>query len=211
MQLLFRTSTTAEQYVSRELWRSASLPRCPRHPGGGCGLSRHGTYRRVSPSGVRIARFRCPKDKVTFSLLPEFLASRFSSTLEEAEQAALQVERRAGTMAELAAEVRPAVEPDDDHVPGAVRWLRRRARAVESTLRVVARLRPAAFGAQPLTLAGLHEAHGGAALVWLRVEFSEHLDDLPPPVGFGRSVRRGSRWRNRTPHEGGADPPGDLR
>jgi hypothetical protein len=31
-----------------QLWRSASLSRCPLHPKGGCGFARHGIYATLS-------------------------------------------------------------------------------------------------------------------------------------------------------------------
>ncbi|MFZ0788621.1 MAG: hypothetical protein WAM94_03245 [Chromatiaceae bacterium] len=48
-------------------------------------MARHGTYRRVSPLGTRIARWYCPTGPRTFSLLPDCLAARLSGTLSEVE------------------------------------------------------------------------------------------------------------------------------
>jgi hypothetical protein len=62
------------------------LERCPLHPEGGCGLAAHGSYARVRPAGIRVARLRCPKARITISLLPDFLAARLSGTLAEVEQ-----------------------------------------------------------------------------------------------------------------------------
>ena len=78
-------SVTSEGYVTEQGWRTATLERCPLHREGGCGLARHGSYPRVRPAGIRVARFWCPKAGVTISLLPDFLASRLSGTLAELE------------------------------------------------------------------------------------------------------------------------------
>ena len=81
VQLRFDTGLAGAEYVTRELWRRAILPRCPLHPRGGCGLARHGSYARKRPAGTRIARWYCPQGHRTFSLLPDHLAARFPGTL----------------------------------------------------------------------------------------------------------------------------------
>ena len=43
----------------RESLASGKPECCPRHPGGGCGFARHGTYRAVAPAGMRVARWYC--------------------------------------------------------------------------------------------------------------------------------------------------------
>jgi hypothetical protein len=53
----YETTLTSERYVTEQAWRAASLERCPLHPEGGCGLAGHGSYGRVRPVGVRVARF----------------------------------------------------------------------------------------------------------------------------------------------------------
>ena len=93
VQLRFRTGLTGAQYVKAEGWRSASLPRCPNHLGGGCSLARHGTYTRKTPSGTHIARWYCPESHTTFSLLPDCLAARLPGTLAELEDAVATAER----------------------------------------------------------------------------------------------------------------------
>ena len=84
-------------------------------------FSRHTAYARVEPAGMLIARWYCEEGHTTFSLLPDCLALRLSSTLAAVEEVALAVERRAGSMEALAAELRPDIE-----MQGAVRWVRRR-------------------------------------------------------------------------------------
>ena len=78
-----KTGLTGEQYVTVQGWRNATLVRCPHHPGGGCSLARHGTYRRKTSAGVRIARRCCPESHTTFSLLPDCLAARLPGTLAD--------------------------------------------------------------------------------------------------------------------------------
>ena len=79
VQLRFETGLAGAEYVTRELWRRAILPRCPLHPRGGCSLARHGSYARKRPAGTRIARWYCPQGHCTFSLLPDYLAARLHS------------------------------------------------------------------------------------------------------------------------------------
>jgi hypothetical protein len=85
VQLRYACALTGAHYVTQQAWEQASLPRCPLHPQGGCGLARHGTYRRVSPPGTRIACWYCRRGHRTFSLLPDCLAARLSGTLSEVE------------------------------------------------------------------------------------------------------------------------------
>ncbi|MHB8879803.1 MAG: hypothetical protein ACYC8T_39445, partial [Myxococcaceae bacterium] len=144
MQLRLDCQLTAEEYVSQRFWERASLPPCPIHPGGGCGFCRHTAYERKYPSGTWVARGYCRLGHVTVSLLPDCLASRLSSTLPEVEAVAKLVERRDGTLDEVAAQLRPAAadEPDADHIRGALRWMRRRCRPVVAALVALAGLMP---------------------------------------------------------------------
>jgi len=197
----------AEEYVSQRFWEQASLASCPLHPAGGCGFSRHTSYERVHPPGARIARFRCPTARVTFSLLPDCLASRLPSTLVEVEEAVEGVERRGGTMAELGAELRPA-EEEVDRVQGAVRHLRRRCQSVYGALVTIIGLLPDRFVGHPPTISGFRAALGVEhVLVALRELVAEHLRNLPPPLGFGPRPTRRKRPLRRLQQEAGADPP----
>lgn len=88
MQIPLRTRSSAEQYIVRREWVTARLEQCPLHPLGGCGFARHGTYRRVTPFGTRIARWYCPRGhKTAFSLLPDFLAARLPGLLDSIDAA----------------------------------------------------------------------------------------------------------------------------
>ena len=128
MQLRFATGLTSEDYVTRQAWQDASLERCPLHPRGGCGFSRHGTYERVHPPGTRIARWYCRQGQQTFSLLPDCLAARWPGTLVEFEAAVNDTEA-ARSLEAAAAAYRPEIE-----LPGVLRWLRRRRRTVTALL-----------------------------------------------------------------------------
>ena len=68
-----------------------------------------------------VARWYCEQGHVTFSLLPDCLASRLSSTPGAVEQVASAVEQRETSIEVMAAKLWPDIE-----VQGAVRWVRRR-------------------------------------------------------------------------------------
>ena len=87
---------------------------------GGSGFARHSTYSRVSPPGTQVARWHCPADQRTFSLLPDCLAARLSGTLAEVEAVVRAVERAAGPKA-ARGELRLDIE-----LPAVLRWVRRR-------------------------------------------------------------------------------------
>jgi hypothetical protein len=197
VQLRFNTGLAGEQYVTRELWRHATLDRCPLHPRGGCGFARHGTYPRKSPSGTYIARWYCPRGHQTFSLLPDHLAARFPGTLREIEQVVAAAERASSVQA-CANELRP----DPVSLPSAMRWVRRRLKPVRLLLPIVVAMVPQHLQGCAPTIEAVHErlvvasATGSAtapvadsALVRLRDLLSSHLAALAVPVGFNH--RRG--------------------
>ena len=67
MQISLHTASSAETYVTNHEWRIAKLPKCPLHPKGGCSFARHGSYPRVIPRGLRIARWYCPEGHRTLT------------------------------------------------------------------------------------------------------------------------------------------------
>lgn len=205
VQLRLATVLSSEQYIATREWRSASMSRCPRHPGGGCGFARHTAYPR-SPLGAWVARYRCPQDHVTFSLLPDCLPSRFGGVLADLEQ--VIVLQEAGSAEAAANLLRSPEEPDAVTLVSAVRWVRRRSRLVHAGLRGVFGLLPQLFaGIEPTVTAA--RAHLGALFVLglLREIAAAHLHALPPPLGFGpRPQRRGTRPA-RLHHSTGPDPP----
>lgn len=139
---------------------------------------------------------------MTVSLLPDFAASRLSSSLEEVEQVAVTV--TAATSLEAAAS---ALRPDIE-LPGAVRWTRRRASAVRATLVTVVGLLPAVLAGVELTIPAFRSAlNVERVLPALRERATAHLVHLPPPVGFGPRTRPRSRAPAEVQHEVGPDPP----
>ena len=191
---------TSESYVLREGWREASLLNCPIHGGLECGFSRHGSYGRVRPAGIRVARCRCPTARVTFSLLPDFLASRLSGTLDEVEQVVCTTE--AARSVEAAADVlRPDIE-----LPGAVRWVRRRLSPVRTALLVISTLLP---GLLPVTgdLRAVRSHLGSEhALMELRGMAEKYLGEIRWPVGLSPPKAGGVPRGGPRQHEVGADP-----
>lgn len=204
MQLRHRTALTSDQYITEQAWQMATLERCPLHLEGGCGLVRHTTYSRVEPPGMQVARYYCRKGHTTFSLLPDCLASRLSSTLAEVEQVVIAAEG-APTLEQAAAEVRPDIERQ-----GAVRWLGRRLGPVRAALLAIATLLPWTLGGVT-TLTQAQSALGRPTLARLREIAGPQLGSLPPPLGLGPRTRPRRSRQNRFQHEAGADPPGDRR
>jgi hypothetical protein len=180
VQLRFHSGHTSEDYVTLQLWRNASLPRCPLHRKGGCGFARHGTYLRLDPPGTRIARWYCPKGHCTFSLLPDHLAARFPGTLKDIETVVAAVERAPSF--EAAAN---ALRPDDVTLATALRWIRRRVRLVHTLLTIVSSLLPEqCLGASPTVQSFRIRLACEPVLIPLRDLTSAHLHGLPRPLGF---------------------------
>jgi len=155
------------------------LPFCPFHPEGGCGFARHTPYEQVDPPGCLIARWYCRLATRTISLLPDLLCSRLPGVLADVE-AVVAVE--AAPSREAASEtVRPDIE-----LPGALRWIRRRAQLVHAGLAAAIGLLPTLLVGYKPTVTSVRLALGAeVALVRLRLELLPHLAALPPPLGFG--------------------------
>lgn len=137
VQLRFDTGLAGAEYVTRELWRLATLPHCPLHPRQRCGFTRHGTYSRKSPQGTLIARWYCRLGHCTFSLLPDHLAARFPGTLQAIEEVVATVQA-APTLVGCVEQLRP----DPVSLPSALRWIHRRLRLVRPLLPLVVTLLP---------------------------------------------------------------------
>lgn len=232
VQLRFDTGLAGERYVTEELWRLARLERCPLHPGGGCGLARHGSYARKTPAGTRIARWYCREGHCTFSLLPDHLAARFASTLADLEQVVEAAEAAPSRQACV-----DALRPDGVGLPGALRWLDRRVAAVGALLVAAVTLLPEALAGCAPTIAALRErlppeapatpTVAGASstpppvptpatsssaadpvLPRLRRMLGAHLQALRWPLGFAhRTVVIGAAARRRQQHPGPDPPP----
>jgi hypothetical protein len=224
VQLRFDTGLAGEQYVTRELWRQARLERCPLHPRGGCGFTRHGTYQRKSPPGTYVARWYCRLGHQTFSLLPDHLAARFPGTLAEIERVVAAAERASSVQA-----CADALRPDPVSLPSAMRWVRRRVARVHALLPIVVAILPQHLQGCAPTIQAFHErlvaatpaagsvtpavvdsAPGSApssVLVRLRDLLSVHLAALAYPLGFRhRSCNAGEHHGGLQQHMG-PDPP----
>ena len=189
MQALWKGFDAADRYVTDRAWEKAVLYECPFHPQGGCGLRKLGTYRRVAPEGVRVARFWCPLARRSVSLLPAFLAARMPGTLDEVEAVVLAVEQ-AGSIAAAVEQVHPA---DAERAIGPVcaeRSIRRRVQPVCAALLAVITLLPERFRGIMPTIAALREALGtDRVLVAVRCIAEQHLGALPTPLGFLHRAR----------------------
>jgi hypothetical protein len=184
VQLLWKCPLSDERYVSERAWEKATLDSCPFHPEGGCGLERLGTYERIVPAGVRVARWWCPREGASISLLPSFLAARWSGTLDAVEAVVATVE----AVGSVAAAVDVVHPPDADDPVGlvcALRSIRRRVSAVRAALLAIATLMPERFAGVRPTLASFRELLGPQrVLVVVRELADRYLGALPVPLGF---------------------------
>jgi len=160
LQFALRTQSPPAAYIAKKEWCAARLPACPLHPQGGCSFARHGSYPRVTPQGVRIARWYCPEGHRTFSLLPDFLAARLPGLLSDIESVLL--EAKSARSLEAAADTLRGFAVT---LPSALRWLRRRIRAIEAGLQAFDPLSPelpisvlACLPARRSDLCGLRQA-----------------------------------------------------
>ena len=158
---------------------------------------------RKSPRETRVARWYCPQSKTTFSLLPDCLAARLPGTLDALEAVVAHAERASSLEAAANALRRDAV-----HLPGAVRWVRRRVRLVHHVLTVVPDLLPDLLEPGVAGIGAVRDRLGtDSALTALRGLVAPQLPVLPAPLGFccHRSEATG---RNRAfQQKMGPDPP----
>lgn len=204
MQIPLRTASSVEVYITNREWREARLSACPVHPSGGCSFARHGTYARVTPRGLRVARWYCPEGHRTFSLLPDFLAARLPGLLTAIEDTVI-----AAGLAKSVEAAADALRGDDVTLPSGVRWLRRRVRAVQAALDAVS---PRGQTAPPTALARCSALQTeravldhGPLLLGLRRSLSPQvLYTLPVPLGFRSSRDPGGSWK-RVQHKMGPD------
>ncbi len=106
MQIVWKCPLSDERYLIEKAWERAIIGSCPFHPEGDCGVVKLGSYARVAPEGIRVARFWCPRARASISLLPSFLAARLSGTLAAVEDVVARVEQ-AGSIAKAVDAVHP--------------------------------------------------------------------------------------------------------
>lgn len=198
MQIPLRTQSSVEAYIAGQEWRDVCLHACPLHPSGGCSFARHGSYARVTPQGVRIARWYCPEGHRTFSLLPDFLAVRLPGLLTDVEHAVS--EAHSARSLEAAADMLRGFEIT---LPSALRWLRRRVRTVQTSLDTLSRLLPPASATVAASDSALQLDTGqGNVLLGLRCSLPlPFLYRLAAPLGFQSKQNA----RDGTQHDMGPD------
>lgn len=177
MQIRYPVELTVEEYVEQQAWKQAKLDRCPFHPEGGCGFTRHGSYPRKFPEYCLIPRWFCPCAHRSISLLPDFFASRFPGTLDEVEETVNKA-RHYSSQEEAAAALRPEIS-----LPSALRWLRRRLGYVRAILTILVGLLTTECAADLESFC--RKFNTEKILTKLRNIAGEHLHSLPPIVGFG--------------------------
>lgn len=203
VQLRFDTGLAGAEYVTRELWRQATLNCCPLHPRGGCGFARHGTYARKTPANTLIARWYCPLGHQSFSLLPDHLAARFPGTLAEIEQVVATVQA-APSLSACVEQLRP----DPVSLASALRWIRRRLAPLRALLPRVVTLLPQRFAGCSPTITSLRQRLGVDELLpALRGTLERHLHVLARPLGFADRAALPSARPGGHQHDMGPDPP----
>ncbi len=202
MQIRYATNLSAEQYVRQKAWHAATLNQCPLHPRGGCAFRKNGTYRRKHPAGTKIARWYCAVGHMSFSLLPDCLASRLSGSLIKIEDVLTEVENS------------PSQEAAEDNkridliLPSALRWIRRRIFLVKASLSMLIELLPGLFAdCHPSILSFQSALNVDYALPELRQVASSYLPVLPPPLGFGPRAKTKKSKKSHFQHKTGTDPP----
>jgi hypothetical protein len=138
-------------------------------------------------------------------VLPDFLPSRFSGTLDEIEAAVVTFEQ-AETLTAAADLVRPPEAAEDGAEPltleATTRWLRRRVRAVVACLVAMAGLYPELFAGCGATVTAFRSVLSTeSALVSLRGIGASELAYLPPPLGFGPRPQPRQYCKRRAPHK----------
>lgn len=134
-------------------------------------------------------RFRCPESGATISLLPAFLASRMSCTLDEIESVVDAVDGAPSVRAAVEV-VRPATDDDAVTSISAARWVRRRVRSIRAALLALVTLVPELARCAPTLVAIRAQLGVTRVLVTLRAIATSHLHALAPPLGLCGRGRR---------------------
>lgn len=211
MQLRFASTLTLEQYVTTRAWKQATLAACPLCAPGKCRLAPLAPYMRKLPVVAFVARFYCRVQRTTFSLLPDFYASRVPGLLDDLERAAATVE--AGGRTEHSANtLRPADAPAAVTLGAAVAWVRRRVRWVRVLLAVAGSLFPELFAGVERSVEAFRAKLGtSSVLVALRGICARHLHALPLPLGLNPPAPVASPRRRASRQPMGPDPPAKAR
>lgn len=203
VQLRFEPKLTFEEYLSQRAWLGATLSRCPIH-GDGCRPRRHGCYWRKFPQPIAIARFYCPPAHTTFSLLPDFLSSRYRGELLEFEQVCVEAESEDSVS--VANAIRPVENAAVITARSAARWVERRRVLFVIMLRAL-------LGVAVEQIQGVRTAselrerlHANEAMVALRAIVALNLASLPPPLGFGPWPNAEKYRASRAPHAMASEP-----
>lgn len=168
---------TFDEYREQQAWKDVQLSQCPFHPEGKCGFAEHGTYPRKFPEYCLIARWYCPTEHRTVSMLPDFFPSRFPGTLDEVEQA-VNIADASASREQAAEALRSEIT-----LPSALRWLRRRIKYVQEILNILAGLLCTQC---PPDLPSFRKKYDlKFVLSHLRSIAGDHLQTLPPIIGFG--------------------------
>lgn len=184
MQIRYPVDLTVEEYIEQKAWQQAELDHCPFHPDGGCDYTKHGTYPRKFPNHCLVVRYYCPEAHQTIGLLPDFFASRLPGTLDEVEHA-VNIAEASGSLEEAAFTLRPEIS-----LPSGLRWLRRRLKYVSEILTILTGLFVTECSPELSSFCKVHKTKN--VLTGLRAIAGEHLQSLPPIIGFG--PRSGDRY-----------------
>lgn len=170
-----------------------------------------GTYGRKLPKPARVARFYCKPCGMTINLLPDFYASRTPGLLEDIEEV-VAVAESARSVENAAEDVRPAEDVNAVTLAAAVRWVRRRVRAIHSVLATLIGLLPARFEGCAPTIASFRERLGTTGvLVELRGICARYLGVLAAPLGLIGTRGGELLVRRRLQQSTGPDPPSASR
>jgi hypothetical protein len=136
---------------------------------------------------------------MTFSLLPDCLASHFPGTLSAIEAVATEVERGESVEA-IAERLRP-----DITLPAAVRWVQRRVGYVRRALAVTRGLEPEVFAGVEPSLAAFAAILAVPELLFaLRERLARFIEQISSPLGLRRWLRGGGRASTRAQQSMGA-------
>jgi hypothetical protein len=144
---------------------------------------------------------------MTIGLLPDFYASRTPGLLKDIEEVVAAAES-ARSVEDAAERARPADVEDAVTLAAAVRWVRRRVRAIHGVLATIIGLMPANFEGCAPTVASFRERLGLTdVLVELRGICARYLGVLAAPLGLIGAPTDRNRLRSRRQQSTGPDPP----